>query len=319
MCGGVGMANWKRINKSLQNKLNEQARFGQSKHEAKQRAKEQYQKEHGNLKGYNPSKVDGIYSVKTMETYRKVAEEYSKWCAKENINNATKLTREHAERYLKERNAEGKSAWTISRDMAALNKIFGYDMNKKDLGLKERRLEDIKRSREECKHDQYNQSSKYQEQIDFARGCGCRRQSITQITPKDLVWANNRVVAVHLIEKGGRERTAPVLNEMKDRLTEIALNHAGEDKLFKEYGEKIDNHSFRAEYASNLLHQLEREREQGQQLCQGDFEIEKLCNLRGNDISDEPYRGHDRDICGMVSGALGHNRLDIVFTNYNYK
>ena len=52
-------------------------------------------------------------------------------------------------------------------------------------------------------------------------------------------------------------------------------------------------------------------------LCGGDFDPRSLVNLRGKDgETDAPYREHDRDICGMVSGALGHNRLEIVFQNY---
>lgn len=56
------MANWKRIDKSLQHRLSGMARFGQSKHEAKQEARAAYLKEHGTLTGWNPSKVDGIYT-----------------------------------------------------------------------------------------------------------------------------------------------------------------------------------------------------------------------------------------------------------------
>ena len=60
----------KRILGGLQNRLSKLARFGQSKHEAKQAARAAYLKEHGNLDGYNPARVDGIFSIGTMETYR---------------------------------------------------------------------------------------------------------------------------------------------------------------------------------------------------------------------------------------------------------
>ena len=60
----------KRIFGGLQNRLSKLARFGQSKHEAKQAARETYIKEHGTLVGYNPAKVNGIFSLGTMETYR---------------------------------------------------------------------------------------------------------------------------------------------------------------------------------------------------------------------------------------------------------
>ena len=325
------MANWKRIDKSLQHRLSGMARFGQSKHEAKQEARAAYLKEHGTLTGWNPSKVDGIYGIKTMETYRSAMTDFSKWAANQGLNNASKITREHAAQYLREREAKGKSAWTVTRDMSAINKVFGYDLSKKELGLHDRRQEDVIRSRNECQHDRYAHTERYKDEIDFAKACGCRRQSIEQVQYRDLVWHNGRVVAVHLVEKGGKERTAPVLNEYKDRITEIAQgiaerhnNDNGKlenERLFtQEYSHMIDNHAFRAEYAANLFRQLEHEREQGLPLCEGDYEVERLCNLRGRDISDNPqYRGHDRDICGMVSGALGHNRLEVVFSSYGYK
>ena len=45
----------KRIFGGLQNRLSKLARFGQSKHEAKQEAREAYLKKHGTLAGYNPA------------------------------------------------------------------------------------------------------------------------------------------------------------------------------------------------------------------------------------------------------------------------
>lgn len=69
-----GAAN--RINRNLQHQLSVQKKFGQSKHEAKQKAREDYLQKHGNLKGYNPSKVDGIFSFKTMESYSQTAKEF---------------------------------------------------------------------------------------------------------------------------------------------------------------------------------------------------------------------------------------------------
>ncbi len=68
---------------------------------------------------------------------------------------------------------------------------------------------------------------------------------------------------------------------------------------------------------SCLLCQLENERAAGQALFGGDFDPQSLINLKGRDAeSDSLYRGHDRDICAMVSGALGHNRLSVVFEHY---
>jgi len=316
---------FKRINNGFQHRLSQMAKFGQSKHAAKQIEREKYQKEHGNLKGYNPTKVDGIYSVGTMETYRSAAEDFARWLSDNtSVKNSSQVTREIASQYLKERGMN-TSAWTVGRDMAAINKLYDFGLNKKELGLKDRRQADIKRSRHDCPNDRYIDRDRYARQIDFARGCGCRRQSILKVRAKDAEWRNGRVVGVHLLEKGGRERTAPILNCYKDRITEIVQaalqdDPTGSTPLFTEYDKYIDNHSFRAEYAASLMHQLEAERSAGVPLFGGDFEPERLIHLRGTDRSDDPkYREHDRDICSMVSFSLGHSRLRIVFDSYMHK
>lgn len=325
------MANWKKLDRELQHKLGKLARFGQSKHEAKQATREAYIREHGDLKGWNPSKVEGIYGIQTMETYRAAMTDFAKYMAEHGVRRSKDISRNDAIQYLRDRQAEGKSAWTTTRDMSAINKLFGFNLTKKEVGLKDRRAEDVKRSRQECAHDKYVNEAKNKDMMDFTRGCGCRRQSIEQVRYGDLRWNNGRVVAVKLTEKGGKTRIAPMLNEYKDRLTEIAKaveerhdDMEGDiqaDKVFVEkYSRQVDNHALRAEYAAKLLHQLEQERSEGRPLCEGDFAVERLCNLRGRDRSDDPkYKGHDRDICGMVSGALGHNRLEVVFSSYNYK
>ena len=68
----------KRIFGGLQNRLSKLARFGQSKHEAKQAAREAYIKEHETLAGYNPAKVDGIFSLGTAETCRAAMQPFAK-------------------------------------------------------------------------------------------------------------------------------------------------------------------------------------------------------------------------------------------------
>ncbi len=263
--------------------------------------------------------VEGIFSFKTMESYCQTAKEFSVWASNHGCKKASDISRELAGQYLKERQANGKSAWTVSKDMSALNKIFNYNLSKAELGLKNRSLTDITRSRNETSND--NRSfSKYNDQITFAKGTVCRRQSVTKVRLEDCVRnAEGKVVAVKLTEKGGKTRVAPVLNEYKDKVTEVINKHiSGEGKpLFNTYDSHIDNHAFRSQYATALMYQLESERAAMVALCGGDFDPRSLVNLRGKDAeTDAPYREHDRDICGMVSGALGHNRLEIVFQNY---
>lgn len=311
-----GAAN--RINRSLQHRLCEMKRFGESKHEAKEKSKKEYFSAHGSLKGYNPARVEGIFSLRTMQTYRQTAREFSLWAAARDCKNANKITRKILGMYLQERQQKGISPSTVSKDMAALNKMYGYALTKKELNLSVRKKDEFTRSRRLTDNDKRN-FSKYKDQISFAKATGCRRQSVLKVKPSDFLRnSKGEVIAVTVTEKGGKTRTAPVLNKYKSQLTDIVNKATSGDKpIFNEYDSHIDNHAFRAQYASALLAQLEAERWAGKPLCGGDFDTATLINLRGNDgKSTLPYRGHDRDIVAMVSGALGHNRLCVVFDNY---
>ena len=312
----------RRINGGFQHRLCEQARFGESKHQAKAEARAAYIKEHGNTHGYNPAKVDGVFSIKTMETYRKAMETFAVWAAEHGCKNAKQVTQELAGQYLQERQAAGLSAWSVSRDMAAINKTMGYNLTKAELGLSERRLSDITRSRNMTANDKRDFTA-YSDQIALARACGCRRQSVTAITANDCIRNDKGlVVGVRVVEKGGKERVAPVLNAYKEELTKVVERatsaHADQSEpLFARYDSHIDNHSFRAEYANQLIQQLEQEQANGQPWFGGDLRKEDYINLRGTDKAiGATYKGHPTDVVAAVSGALGHNRLDVVVNHY---
>ena len=310
----------KRIFGGLQNRLSKLARFGQSKHEAKQAAREAYFKEHGNLEGYNPAKVDGIFSLGTMETYRAAMQPFAKWLSAHKVKNAAQITKAHATAYLREREAAGLSSWTVSRDMAAINKAMGFDLSKKELGLRQRKKAEITRSREETENDR-RRFGRFQDQITVAKACGCRRASITRITPNDCVRnSRGQVVGIRGVEKGGKERIAPVLNAYKEQVTAIVNGTQDASKpLFTAYDSHIDNHRFRAEYCAALLRQLEQEQSQGKPWFGGDLSSQNYIHLSGRDRHcGETYRGHATKVVAAVSGAMGHNRLEIIFSHYNY-
>ena len=310
----------KRIFGGLQNRLSKQAKFGQSKHEAKQLAKAEYLNTHGNLDGYNPAKVDGIFSIGTMETYRQAMIPFAEWLSAYNVKNANQITPDLASKYLQEREASGLSAWTVSRDLAAINKAMGYDLSKKELGLSERHKTDISRSRNETENDK-RKFSKYQDHIAIAKACGCRRSSITKITPTDCIRnANGTVIGIRVVEKGGKERIAPILNSHKETVTEIVDRLSDGDKpLFSNYDSHIDNHHFRAEYCADLLEQLTQEHNENKPWFGGDLQPEHYIHLSRRDAQcGDTYRGYPTEVVAAVSGAMGHNRLEIIFSHYNY-
>lgn len=80
--------------------------------------------------------------------------------------------------YLLHRQEQGLSAWTTSKDMPALNKIFDTNLTKREIGLRERSYNDTTRLRVENMHDNEVNRANYQAQIDIASAFGLRRESI---------------------------------------------------------------------------------------------------------------------------------------------
>lgn len=313
----------KRLCKSLTHNLLAQSKMGHSKHEAKLKARDEYRAEHGDLKGYNPTKVDGIYSRATMTTYVNEMPSFAHYCTSQGAKRIGEITVEMGEAYLKGLHTDGKSDWSIATAAAAINKATGWSLSPRKLGLPVRRKEHIIRSRLPCEHDKRD-FTKYEHQITFAKGTGVRRMSVTVVRPCDCVRnAEGMVIGVHVTEKGGRHRVAPLLNDYRGKITEIvdlAIEANGESApIFAKYDTHIDNHRFRAEYAAALLHQLEEERAAGHPLFGGAFKLSDYCRLKGKDAKRKAVTsGHDTDLLGAISGALGHNRIEIVLRHYLY-
>jgi len=320
-----------RIFGSLQYFLIAKACFGRKRHDEKETARIKYMEDHnGSLKGWNPGKLDGIYSRNTLKTYIAQMRPFAHFCAERGARRVGVITIEMGEEYLRHLEAEGKAPWTISTAASAINKALGWNLSPKQLGLKSRKKTTIKKCRtgESYTKKEYE---KYKDQISLARAIGARRASIFNksdpkklITPRRCVRnAEGIVIGVLLIEKGGKKRIAPVLNEYKEVVTEIVNRIArerGEDTpMFDSYGGHIRNHKLRAEYAAKLLHQLEAERAEGKPLFGGEFPLGKYCKLKGKDKKRGAMtQGHDTDLLGAVSGALGHNRVEVILRHYMY-
>lgn len=301
-----------RNNKSLNHQFHERMQalncIGESRHLAKQEYK-QYCKDHG--MPYNPSKTAGIHSYNTYETYKQTSKEFCSWLKQQHpdIKNIQGVSKDICVDYLKSRQ-ERCSAYTVSKDMAALNKLLGHDIRKAEAGLQQRSYKDITRSRQERAHDSRIDLNRHSNQIMMSKAFGLRRESIAtgQYALKDVsIYQKNNGVYCSVIEKNGRYRNAPCLDEYKevlkqkfniterDHLTSEQfkeLYRSSPNKIFDEYDKKIDNHAYRAEYATNLYKQL------------------------ADPNATELYRGYDKEALSEVSQALGHNRLSVVVEHY---
>lgn len=308
------MARAKNLKIQMHQKIDSLLCIGESKHHAKQAYKE-YCK-NNNIK-YNPSKTIGIYSIKTADAYRQTVSEFGEWLKSNksevwSTKDLTNINRDTVKEYLQHRD-KACSAYTVSKDMSALNKVLNLDLSKKECNLQERSYKNITRSREDKLHDKQYNADNYKEQILIAQSFGLRRESIVggDYQIKDVsLFSRYGEVYCSVIEKGGRYREAPCLAEYKEHVQEtfniqereslskqefIELYNTSDNLLFDSYTTKIDNHAFRAEYAQALYNQLLEE------------------NYYPNSVN---YRGYVKDALQEVSQALGHNRLSVVVEHY---
>ena len=313
----------RRIEKALIHNLLSQSRMGQSKHAAKQAAREAWLATHGDLRGWNPAKAEGIYSRGTMATYIRAVSGFAGYAAKCGAKRINDLTEQMGADYLCAMHAQGQSAWSIATAAAALNKAMDWQLSPAALGLPSRRKGDIVRSRIPREHDNRDFSD-YADQMLVASATGIRRQSMLVIRPVDCVRDSDGVViGIHVVEKGGRHRIAPVLTACRVDVTRIVdqamMEHGQDSPIFERYDVHIDNHHIRAEYAGALLHQLEQERAEGLPSFGGAFALADYAHLRGKDAKRKPVtQGHDTDLLAAVSGALGHARIDVILKHYMY-
>ena len=269
----------------------------------------------------NPNRCEGIHSIKTADTYRSVVNQFGDYLKQEHVRNISDISREHVQGFFDSR--PDRSSYTYAKDLSAINKVLGTQYTHRDFGLPSRSYRDISNNRGLAERDT-SQSLRNREALDFVRATGIRRESIGQITPDNIVRdRNGQAIGVHVIEKGGRERTAVILEQERPRITELvnqAIERNGSDVPFlREPDANANPHYCRAEYARQLYNDLTQSREEGRDYYQGmreTFINDQILHDRVDHYQNRTVHGYDRETIGEVSQNLGHNRLDVVLYHY---
>ena len=297
--------------------------FGVSRHTIKQAIREHKEATGELLK--DPS----IHAITTAKSYRNTINQFSKFLKEKhpdvwNSKDLSNITREISYQFLQERQEKGLSAWTVSQDLSAINKLLEQDLNKREGDLRYRKSEEVVRSRVEREHDKSYNINNYKDVVEFSNAFGLRRQSLDRecgryVVKEDVsLFKKGQDVFCSVIEKGGRYREAPCLKGYqeailskynvveRESLTKTQFkdlyNSNNSRDLFERYTGKVDNHDFRREYATNLYKQLVKEKEErGETL-----KLDKTCKGKKFDSS----------LVKEVSLALGHSRLDVSLKSY---
>ena len=272
-------------------------------------------------------RVDTIHSIKTADSYRGMANRLSEVCKSMGVKSIDDIDKDVVSKYMDSyRNA---SAWTVSRELSATNKILSTNYTPSDFGFTQRRTyTSVKNNRGDLPPSSTAHKPENQDGLYFASVTGCRRSSITRVTANDAVRnANGQIIGFHFCEKGARERTSLVLPSERQNLTywvdnKLKGGHSPNAPIVDYISNNAGCHRMRAEYARDLYYELKDAKERGIDVYEG-RKYELFIDKDKYDYSYNNPRfkgdivhGFQKDLALEVSFNLGHNRLDVSIYSY---
>ena len=272
-------------------------------------------------------RVDTIHSIKTADSYRRTANRLAEVCKSMGVKSIDDIDKDVVSKYMDSyRNA---SAWTVSRELSATNKLLSSNYTPSDFGFTQRRTyTSVKNNRGDLSKSSTAHKPENQDGLYFASATGCRRSSITRVTANDAVRsANGLIIGFNFCEKGGRCRTAPVLLSERQNLTywvdsKLKGGHSPSAPLIDYISPNAGCHRMRSEYARNLYYELKDAKERGIDAYDGrkyDLFIDKDkfdYNYNNPRFKGDTIHGFQKDLALEISFALGHNRLDSSIYSY---
>ena len=277
-------------------------------------------------------RAEGIHSVKTADSYRGTAGRLAEVCKASGVKNIEDIDKSVVERYMESyRNA---SAWTVSRELSATNKILGTSYTPSDFGFTQRRTyTSVKNNRGDLPPSSTANKPENQDALYLASVCGCRRSSLdpsspTAVTANDAIRnEQGQIYAFRLLEKGGKERVSLVLPSERGNLTrwvdgKLKDGHSPDAPLISHIDRNLGSHRMRAEYARDLYAELLEAKQRGIDVYEGrKYELfidkDKYDYSYNNPRfkSDTPHN-FQKDLALEVSFNLGHGRLDVSLYSY---
>lgn len=169
------------IEHDLRRGLQQQIRFGESKHQLKAAERQASFEENRDYK-----QVKGIFSSTTLKSYQSVVKYFSRYAAERGAYRAADA-KQHVAGFIKSCINQGQSAWTVHLKVYALASAYGCD--KADLisfELPKRERGNIVRSRHETAYDKIH-SDRAELLRHFGRSVGCRRIGAVKVCIRALL------------------------------------------------------------------------------------------------------------------------------------
>ena len=322
------------VKRQIISALRSMFRPGESRHAAKISAKDT------NRDTKFEQGIDTIHSYKTLKNYLEVGNSFCTWVLErkgvdrfEHLENLKIFAQE----YVQERYDNGYSAATVKRDVSALNKIFhltSAPLEEKiqvPKGAVIRRCL-ITRSRGETAYASRFSREKNKSMVTIARAYGLRREDLMKVKLEDFFAKDGILLLKVKGSKGGRDRISICDPEMQEAVTDVLnefhdMRHNHSLALFEKISKHYDVHRDRRAYANSMMEQLKENIFLAERLRKAAgykprHETRTRCG-KTTVIRSEYYickdgsgRVYSRDYLYIVSKSLGHNRINIIVTNY---
>ena len=266
--------------------LERMAAFGQSKHADK-------------LANGGKPLPGKIYSYNSMKNYKQATYQYLKWAQREHGCRQLADAKQYTGEYLRQRMNDGKSAWTVRLDGAALAKLYGVGTGALGADLPIRRRADVTQHRTGASEGHFS-AEKHRDLVDLCLATGLRRCEIARLKPENVQrLPDGRVVVLVEQGKGGKARIVSALDDTPAKIAEAAAA-AGQAKIFEHIPKYAPIHEYRAAYANELYQSIAR----------------GINSIPAKDRyycrRDRAGTTYDKQAMLQVSQELGHNRLDVV-------
>lgn len=286
--------------------LKKETKFGEKKHEAKQRAKEEAQRT-----GEHYKQPSGIYSFKTYKDYSKSLKSFTNYVVKNHteVKNIEQAKAYIAE-YVDDLRDRGLSEWTIHMYCYSFRSAYHCDIKDLDVTLGTRSRADITRCRDGSENP-YRESERYKDVVTMFEATGCRRSELLRLRKDDFREQYNKIgektgqLEVYKRGKNGIERWCLANPAYKEFVKSFisgkeTIYTAGEHRLFEkaDVPGKMPVHDLRSTYACDLYeHYTKMGYGNGQMYrCKGE--------LQGY--------VYDKGVLERVSYDLQHSRNNVV-------
>ena len=292
--------------------LKKETKFGEKKHEAKQMARAEAEKNKDKYK-----QVKGIYSYKTYKDYSKSLKSFTNYVVKNHTEVKTmEQARAYIPEYINDLRSRELSEWTIHMYAYSLRSAYHCEIEDLNIKLGTRSRADVTRCRD-GEDNRYRESERYKETVDMIIATGCRRSEFLRLRSEDFREKTDKdgnktgELEVYKRGKNGIERWCLVNPNYTDYVrsfleTKETIPIGSENRLFQksDIPSKLPVHDLRADYARDLYRYYEANGYGNGEMyhCRGE--------LKGIHF--------DKGILEKVSFDLQHSR-DNVVVEYLYK